>query len=261
MKTGGNNKSFGREDLKKYFRNGKIPTENHFGYLIDSMINKQDDAFLKDKDNGLVIATMGSSKKFLSLYKNINDLDTFFAFEKDEQGVESLKLNPVREDEQASDAASFYFNVDGALGIGKRSEKELRLDVDGFAGMKGRIGTHASGSVPADGRWHTILEGLDNCNAFEVVARTGKKGSGKFAILHAYALSAFGNSRSRIRKTSAHYGFFWNRLRLRFRGTTHNYRLEIKTGNNYGSEVDIFYNISRLWDDETFMPKEYYNSI
>lgn len=261
MKTSGNSKSFGREDLKKYFRNGQIPTENHFGYMIDSMINKQDDAFLKDKDNGLVIATMGASKRFISLFKNINELNPFFTLEKDEQGVESLKLNPIQESEKFSDDASFYFNVNGGLGIGKRCEEEHRLDVDGFIGIKGRVGTYVKGNVPADGKWQTILENLDNCTAFEVIARTGKRGSGKFAILHAHALSAFGNSRSGIRKTSAHSGFFWNRLRLRFMGTTHNYRLEIKTGNNYGSGVDIFFNISKLWDDKMFMPKEYYNSF
>ncbi len=260
MKTQGNNKSFGREDLKKYFRNGQIPTENHFAYLIDSMINKQDDAFLKDKDDGFVIATMGNSNRFISLYKNINDLDPFFCIEKDEQGVESMKINPVRENEESSDNSSFYFDVNGNLGIGKRSSEGLKLDVAGFSGMQGRLGTFASGSVPADGKWHTIIEGLDNCNAFEVVARTGKKGTGKFAILHAIALSAFGGSRSRIRKTSAHYGFFWNRLRLRWTGKTHNYNLQIKTGNNYGNEVDIFYNITKLWDDELCLPAEYFNS-
>lgn len=260
MKTQGNNKSFGREDLKKYFRNGQIPSENHFSYLIDSMINKQDDAFLKDKDNGLVIASMGNSNKFISLYKNINDLDPFFCLEKNEQGVESLKINPVRETEALSDASSFYFDVQGRLGIGKQSQEAFRLDVDGFAGMQGRMGTFAAGKVPADGKWHNILEGLDNCNAFEVVARTGKRGTGKFAILHAIALSAFGGSRSKIRKTSAYYGFFWNKLKLRWRGTTHNYSLQLKTGNNYGEDIDIYYHITKLWDDERIVPTEYYNS-
>jgi len=80
--------------------------------------------------------------------------------------------------------------------------------VDGFIESKGRIGSYESGNVLADGKWHTIIKELDNCNAFEIVARTGKKGSGRFAILHALAVSAFGKSRSRIRKTSAYYGFF-----------------------------------------------------
>ncbi|MES2004842.1 MAG: adhesin [Bacteroidota bacterium] len=261
MEEKGNNKVLGREDLKKHFRNGQVPTEYDFGFLIDSMINKQDDGFRKENENGLVISTTGNSKKLVTFLKNVNDLDSFFTIEKDEQGTASMRFNPAVDSasEDAEDK-SFFFGVEGCLGIGKRSEENLKLDVDGFSGLKGRVGTHASGCVPADGKWHSILEGLDNCSAFEVMARTGKKGTGKFAILHAFALSAFGRSKSRIRKTSAHYGFFWNKLNLRFRGTTHNYSLQLRTNTNYGSDIDIYYKITNLWDDESFMPKDYYNS-
>ena len=127
----------------------------------------------------------------------------------DEQGTASMRFNAANDStKDTADDQSFFFGVDGRLGLGKRSEETLKLDVAGFAGLQGRVGTYATGEVPADGKWHTILEGLDNCSAFEVVARTGKKGTGKFAILHAFALSAFGNSRSRIRKTSAALWFF-----------------------------------------------------
>jgi hypothetical protein len=261
MAEKGNNKILGREDLKKHFRNGQVPTEYDFGFLIDSMINKQDDGFRKENDNGLVISTTGTSKKLVTFLKNVNDLDPFFSIEKDEQGTASMRFNATTDNtKDSSDDESFFFGVDGRLGLGKRSEEILKLDVAGFAGLQGRVGTFATGEVPADGKWHTILEGLDNCSAFEVVARTGKKGTGKFAILHAFALSAFGNSRNRIRKTSAHYGFFWNKLNLRFRGTTHNYSLQLRTNTNYGTDIDIYYKITNLWDDESFMPKEYYNS-
>jgi hypothetical protein len=261
MEEKGNNKVLGREDLKKHFRNGQVPTEYDFAFLIDSMINKQDDGFRKENDNGFVISTTGNSKKLITFLKNVNDLDPFFAIEKDEQGTSSMRFNPVIDDaDETADEKSFFFGVEGKLGVGKRSEENLKLDVNGFAGSKGRIGTYASGDVPADGKWHTILEGLDNCSAFEVIARTGKKGTGKFAIMHAFALSAFGNSRSRIRKTSAHYGFFWNKLNLRFRGSTHNYSLQLRTNTNYGSNIDIFYKITNLWDDESFVPQEYYNA-
>lgn len=261
MEAKGNNKVLGREDLKKHFRNGQVPTEYDFGFLIDSMINKQDDGFRKENDSGFVISAIGNSKKLVTFLKNVNDLDPFFSIEKDEQGTASMRFNPGTDgNREDTDENSYFFGVDGNLGVGKRSEDTLKLDVDGFAGLKGRVGTFACGDVPADGKWHTILEGLDNCSAFEVVARTGKRGTGKFAILHAFALSAFGNSRSRIRKTSAHYGFFWNKLNIRFRGTTHNYSLQLRTNTNYGSNVDIFYKITSLWDDERFMPKDYYNS-
>ncbi|NCT94929.1 MAG: adhesin [Chitinophagaceae bacterium] len=260
MKTQGDNKWFGREDLKKYFRKGQVPAENHFSFLIDSMINKQDDGFLKDKEDGLVIAATDNSSRFMSFYKNVNDINPFFSLERDGQDVENLKLNPVYEDDKMANANSFYFDVEGRLGIGKASELPYKFEVDGFAAMQGRVGTYKSGQVAADGKWQTILEGLDNCSAFEIVARTGKKGSGKFAIMHAVAMSAFGGTRGRIRSTSAYYGFFWNKLKLRWKGTTHNYSLQIKTGNNYGADVDIFYKITRLWDDEAFMPNEYFNS-
>jgi hypothetical protein len=261
MADKGNNKVLGREDLKKHFRNGQIPTEYDFGFLIDSMINKQDDGFRKEADNGLVISATGNSKKLVTFLKNVNDLDPFFSIEKDEQGTASMRFNAAVDNaKDPEDNKSFFFGVDGRLGIGKRSDENLKLDVEGFTGLQGRVGTYASGAVPADGKWHVILDNLDNCSAFEVMARTGKKGSGKFAIMHAIAVSAFGSARGRkIRKTSSHFGFFWNKLNLRFRGTTHNYSLQLRTNANYGSEIDIHYRITNLWDDENFIPKEYYN--
>jgi hypothetical protein len=115
------------------------------------------------------------------------------------------------------------------------------------------------GQVPSDGKWHSIIEGLDNCQAFEIIARTGKKSFGKFAILHAYALSAFGRSRNRIRKVSAHYGSFWNKIGIRWKSKgTHDYALQLRTNRNYGKDVYIYYKVSKLWDDEKFLPDEYY---
>lgn len=255
-----NNKTRSRVDLKKYFRNGEIPSEEHFCTLIDSMINKQDDGFSKDDDNGMEIASTVNSGRFMALFKNIDDLDPFFVLEKDEKEDAALKLSPVQENRQSSaDENCFFFHGTGSIGLGKRSEQEYRLDVKGFAGMEGRAGTWKQGYVPADGKWHTIVQDLDNCQAYEVMARTGKKTSGRFAIMHAVALSAFGKSSSNIRRTGAHYGFFWNRIRLRWRSSgTHNYRLELKTGSNYGRDTQIYYHISRLWDDEKFLPEEYY---
>jgi hypothetical protein len=77
--------------------------------------------------------------------------------------------------------------------------------------------------------------------------------------MHALALSAFGRSRSKIRKTSAHYGYFWNKLNLRWKGnSTHDYELQLRTNSNYGDDADIYYQISKLWDDECFLPSTYF---
>ncbi len=253
-------KSYTREELMTIFRNGQIPTENHFKMLIDSMINKEDDGFEKDDKEGFVITATNKSKRFLTLYKDVNDLDPFFFFEKDDKGEEAIKFKSADAD---TDDKTFFFGRDGSLGIGDRCNKEHRMHVDGFVGMDGRIGTYESGEVLADGRWKTILDNLKYCNAFEVVARTGKplkNGNPKFALFHAIAVATFGRRGSKIKKTSSHYGFFWNKINLRWRGSDNNYRLEIKTNSNYGNNIKIFYKITRLWDDELFMPDNYYKS-
>lgn len=253
-------KIYSREDLKKYFRNGEIPTENHFASLIDSMLNKQDDGFAKDDENGLIIAPRGSSAKFVTLYRNVDDLNPFFSMEKDERETAGLRFTPSGENnEENEDRQSFFFHVNGSAGIGTRCKEEYKLQVNGFVGLEGRVGTYLQGQVPADGKWHSIIEGLDNCQAFELIARTGKKGFGKFAILHAWALSAFGRSRGSIRKVSARYGSFWNRIGIRWKSKgTHDYALQLRTGRNYGQDVLIYYKVSKLWDDEKFLPPAYY---
>lgn len=260
-------KSHGRAELKKLFRNGTIPSETSFEDLIDSMVNKEDDGFAKDDVNGLHLSTPQTSPRLLTFYQGIDELKPIFYIDKD-MGDTGLK---IRSAASGLDADYFFFQSGGKLGIGARASN--KLDVAGWVGMEGRIGTFKPSPepypapdagagmryVPADGRWYPIVEGLDNCQAFEVVARAGKRGSGKFAILHAIALSAYGRSRSKIRKTSAHYGFFWNKLSLRWTGSTHNYRLELRTNNNFGEGVRIYYAITRLWDDEAVdLPDAYF---
>ncbi|MBB5636874.1 hypothetical protein HDF26_001700 [Pedobacter cryoconitis] len=253
-------KVHGREDLKKFFRNGGIPTENHFSDLIDSMLNRHDDGFEKDNENGLILHSSKVSKKLITLFKSIDDVNPFFYIEKDEQDISGLRFSPADDlSDNLSEKTSFFFHVNGSLGIGKRSHKDYNLDVNGFAAMEGRVGTFCNGKIPADGKWHTIIDGLDNCQAFEVMARTGKKRSGKFAILHAYALSAFGGSRNKIRKTSAYYGFFWNKIGIRWKSkNTHDYALQLRTNCNYGTAIFIDYKVTRLWDDESFLSDEHY---
>ncbi|UTW62260.1 hypothetical protein KFE98_20020 [bacterium SCSIO 12741] len=67
--------------------------------------------------------------------------------------------------------------------------------------------------------------------------------------MHALALSTYGNSHNKIRKTQAWYGPWWNRLNLRWTGELDNYSLEIKTRCNYGANRLIQYNVTKIWDD------------
>ena len=244
-----------REQLKEFFRNGKIPSEKHYSDLINSMVHKVDDGFSKDEVNGLKISSTEEAKNLISFYKDLNEQDPFFQIAKDEFDPTSLALKPfkIQDGVRSENESSFFFHTNGNLGIGTKCDDSFKLEVEGFAGMQGRIGTYKSGSRPADGKWHTILEKLDHCQAFEIMARTGKKGSGRFALMRAVALGVYGPRGSKIKKTQTHYGFFWNKLNLRWTGTTHDYNLEIRSNSNYGEEVNIRYSITRLWDDFLFL--------
>ena len=254
------NKIYDREHLKNFFKNGSIPNEKHFSFLIDSLINKQDDGFNKDAENGLVLSSSGISNKLITFFKSVDDLEPFFHIEVDDTGSYSFKLKPnVGDDKDEADKKSFFFDEDGSLGIGKRRETGMRLDVDGFVSMNGRTGSYRAGYIPANGKWHSVVKGLNNCHAFELIARTGKKTSGRFAILHAHALSTFGFSKNKIKYTRAHYGMFWNKLCIRWKSFgTYNYDLQIKTYRNYGDETQVYYRITNLWDDEMMLPEEYF---
>ncbi|MGY0035700.1 hypothetical protein [Pedobacter sp. NJ-S-72] len=155
------------------------------------MLNKSDDGFEKDNENGLILTSSKVSTKLITLFKSADDVNPFFFIEKDEQEIAGLRFSPADDlSNNPKEKTSFFFHANGSLGIGKRSNKDYGLDVNGFAAMEGRVGTFVQGKIAANGKWHTIIDGLDNCQAFEIIARTGRKRSGKFAILHAYALSA-----------------------------------------------------------------------
>ena len=141
-----------------------------------------------------------------------------------------------------------FFKKEGGIGVNTINPK-VDFEVNGILGSASRIGTHKLATIPADGCWHDILTELDGCVAFEIVAQVGKQKTGKYALMHAHALSTFGKSHSRIRKTQAHYGWWWNKIALRWKGSTYNYSLQMKTRSNYGNE-EVKYYITKLWDND-----------
>jgi hypothetical protein len=256
-------KNLGREDLKKFFRNGRLPSEKDFAQLIDSGINKLDDGFVKDDEHGLVLASTGGSKKIISFFRGTEEAEPFMILERSVENIEALRLTPLTDRSDAetnTNSNSFFFHTNGSLGIGATADEKYKLQINnGFTGLYARAGTYATGKVPANGKWHPVIKELDNCQAFEIVARTGVKRTGKFAMMHAVAVSAFGGkARNKVRKVSAHYGFFWNKLNVKWGGQLHDYALLLRSNSNYGDGVYIYYHVTKLWDDATFLPTEYY---
>lgn len=236
-----------RETLKEFFRKGKMPAEGNFEAMIDSMVNRIDDGFSKDMEHGMMLSPEGSSKSLISFFRSIEQKNPAWtvAIDADDK---HRGLSFIEPNSQGGDVRLFL-QEGGNVGIGT-IEPQCKLHVEGMIGSKGRVGTFASGTVPADGKWHNVLEDLSGCQAFEIVARVGQPGKGRYALLHATAASTFGRSKSRITRMQAHYGWWWNKLKVRWSGTTFSYGFQLRSVRNYGKDITIHYHITKIWGDE-----------
>lgn len=241
-------KLYNRQNLKSIFSNGQRPTEGSFSKLIDSSVNKVDDGISKDMKNGLILAPEGKeSSRVLSFFEDIQNEQPDWTVEMNPQDKPGFAVNEPDGENEAQ--TRLFFKKGGNLGIETLTPR-CTIEVNGIIGANARIGTHKLGTVPADGKWHNILSDLNGCSGFEIVAQVGKEKTGKYALVHANALTTFGRSRSRIRCTQAHYGFFWNKIALRWSGSTYDYSLQMKTRSNYGEGQEIKFYITRLWDNQ-----------
>lgn len=233
-----------RNTLKGFFKKGQLPTESHFHDLIDSLNNKVDDGMSKTPDDGLILSPIGSSKKLISFYKSIEDKNPSWSIEIN-RGDGNLTIN-----NHIGEAIMTFAN-NGKVGINNKNPQHA-LDIKGILTFSGRQGNKYTGKVLGDGKWHKILTELNGCHALEVVAGIGKKKTGRYALLHAFAMSTFGKSNHAIDVRQAYYGVRSNKIELRWTGTTYDFNLEIRTRNTYNGAYYIQYYISDFWFD-TFM--------
>jgi hypothetical protein len=240
-----------RETLKNYFKNGKRPSEENFESLIDSMINKTDDGISKNLDDGLLLAPEGvNSKRTLSFIDKIGGEHPKWSIDLVKGDVSGLGIVQPNSDVNNKDSTRMFFHENGKVGIHTTNPK-TDLEVNGILGVHSQIGTYKVGTIPADGKWHPILNTLDGVNAFDIMAQVSLEKTGKHALLHATALSTFGQFKNRIRRTQVSYGWWWwNRLAIRWSGSQKNYKLELKTRSNYGNGVKIKYAITQLWGND-----------
>lgn len=241
-----NKKPLNRESLKAIFSDGNRPDANSFGSLIDSTVNKVEDGISKNPKDGLILAPeIKESDRLISFYEKINDEEPNWSIELAQDGLEGLGIveNIASKEKQYR----LFFKKNGKIGIGTTTPR-TNLEVKGILGIESKVGTYKIGTVPADGSWHDIITNLNDCNAFEIMAQVGKKRAGKYALLHAHALSTYGKSRNRINCTQAHYGWWWNKIALRWVGSTFDYKLQMKTRIDYGNGLRIKFHITKLWD-------------
>jgi hypothetical protein len=195
------------------------------------MYNKVDD----DLSSLFPESSSADDSQSSSLFaKILNEADSGMAFNELKTNETILQLKPG-----------------GNVGIGVVAPL-FKLHVNGTVAASSRIGTYSDGKtnpdkVLANGQWQPIIQGLNNLNAFEVVASVnGVPKSGNYALLHAIALSTFGKSKSCIVQHSARYKGICKNIQLRWTGDLNNYNLEIRTKLNFGNGIKIKYNITQL---------------
>lgn len=249
-----------RESLKNLFKKGKFPSENHFAHLIDSTVNRMEDGIGKSPKNGLQLSPQGENDQLLSFFERMDLQHPEWQFNLQRQGPhKGLSVDKVVVDENGmpQTESRLFLAKSGNIGINTASPW-APVHVNGTLGSNARIGTHTYGKVPGNGEWQPILTKLTGVQAYEVVARIdGPKGKGKYAITHAIALSAFGGKHpaKRIKQTRAYYGWFWNRIDFKWEGDVTDYRLMVRTRQNYGRDENeqpnmIKFHITKLWDDD-----------
>ncbi|MEM8572384.1 MAG: hypothetical protein AAGG56_15965 [Pseudomonadota bacterium] len=255
-----------RPTLKKFFRDGALPSSEHYADLIDSAVNRIDDGFDKSEQDGLRIASLGASPTLMSFYNGAGAAEAAWTM-RHARTPGTLHVAPGPEGfhgipgptGEAEPPPSLSLSGSRKVGVNV-ADPEWRLDVDGVARMRGRIGVPGpQAKVPADGRWHDITEHLTGCHAFEIMAGAGgEPGRGRYALMHAVALNAYNPrnpilnwvfGRRSIRRQNAMFGSFADRLRLRWKGTSRDYRLQIRSNSHFGAGIVVRYYITRLWFD------------
>lgn len=257
-----------RETLRRFFSEGRLPTPDHFGDLVDSMLNMSDEGFRKSAENGIEISTPAGYEAMVSFYRERSTQTRNTAH----AALWSMSYGGNQDQlvfHHAGVAASqgrppvLALDAQERVGIGTAEPRET-LDVAGTVAAQGRVGSCSwPGVAPplANGEWHDLTGPLTGCQAFEVVAGAGMPRGGRYAMLHAVALNAFNPTTSwfdffsrkkRIRSNDAWYGKRCDRLELRWHGSNGldaSYRLQVRSKCDYGSGVRIQATLTRLWFD------------
>lgn len=241
-----------RSTLKNLFKRGSVPSEVNFSDLIDSSVNKVDDGFSQSNHHGFMLAPQGPNRKLISFFESIRDPKAAFSVSMNPNSYsQGLSFNDME------DESVLFLKQGGNVGVGTTTP-HFRLEVNGMTGMKGRVGTFASGEVKANGDWQTIIEDLEGLQAFELIAQAGaREGRGRYAMTYALALCNYGNGTMQQLKSTYRpiTGFMFDRIKFRWVGNEGVYKLQVKTASNYGyldeegkRPAMIRFYASKLWD-------------
>src|SRR5205814_7031659 len=169
------------------FGDGALPTQAHFGDLIDSMLNMVDEGFRKTVANGQELYAPVGHHNLLSFYRDQSPQAALWRISLGAQQDQLLF--------QAQGASGPLLSLDAQQRVGiATTNPQTTLDVRGVASSQGRRGTlplPTKEPLLANGEWQDLTGDLEGCQAFEVMAGAGQPGTGHFGLLHATALSAY----------------------------------------------------------------------
>lgn len=257
-----------RKTLSAYFSDGQLPTQEAFGDLIDSVVNIVDDGFDKTPEEGMKVAQLDNRSKLVGFYDEITVKAPLWSIAFSVSGYggnaeNNKNLNFFYGNNKATGltlatapeiAAGPEKSPEGKIRVGiNKNDPEHELDIDGVVAADGRIGRMGKSEIRADGKWHPVISGLDGCQAFEIMAGVGKPHSGRYALLHAYALSTFNSKKGNITYHQAHFSSRCDQIELRWVGGTHDYSLEMRVRCSYEQsakeEIYVRYYLTQLWFD------------
>ncbi|MCT4616105.1 MAG: hypothetical protein N4A49_14675 [Marinifilaceae bacterium] len=236
-----------RATLKEYFRQGEMPSEEHFSDLIDSMVNIVDEGAENTSENGLCVHPINNEGRLIGFFKKITDKLPLFSFNL-AKTTDSLVIS--RSDEQDEDKEDITFCIDskGRVGIGDEA-KEYQVETTGMVGMAGRAGTFIRTVLPADGKWQNITNPLKGCWALEIVAACGNPKRNGFALAVGKVINCFGK-RPVIDIKQSWYGSNCKKLMFRWLKLKEGNILQVKSRCDYHDDTKIKINVSKLWDQE-----------
>lgn len=248
-----------RKMLQEQFQHGKIPSEDDFSDLIESMLNMLDEGFDKTPADGFKVAQLRDGK-LMSFYQDINSGSAFWSVGM-EKGTQNLHLKDRHQQAVMTLSSIKDANDIVHTGVGiKQSKPRHELDVAGCVASHARVGRLGEMAVPADGNWYDLTETMTGCQAWEVMAGVGAKDSdGRYALTHAFALNAF-NANSSIDYHQTHFGNKCSRIELRWhcedKDKPFDFKLQMRVGCSYGENIWIKYHMTQLWLDTLMLESD-----
>lgn len=237
-----------RDTLKSYFQKGRVPTEEQFAALIDSLHNIREDGSLNitDKD-GLILYPTGKERILATLFDKkpvstddkplwrISLADDGSLVIGSEQGVTVLDIGADGDITMPEERKNNGNNIE------ENKEKETKPE-NGYTIQ-----------VKADGYWHDLpVEAAaerpcKGCRVYRVAACIYDPKSGKYSLCEAEASHANGLCR-KISSGKKHWWGWSGRIKVRWQFKGGKLYLQTRSCGNLYGEKYIFCQIKTLWD-------------